>query len=107
MAVFYMTVRYKGRDGEPDLELEGNVNSSPNPAHGRSSVPVEWHKPDPVDSWERHRNDIIFWVFEEPETHHRITLDSWNIPDATTSLARNSEAAIGAKAVPFALSLAT
>jgi arginine utilization protein RocB len=58
----YMTVRYEGNNGEPDLELVDYVNSSPNgePYHGKASTLLEWHNQDPVDSWEIERNNKVY-----------------------------------------------
>jgi len=60
--IFYMAVRYEGENNEPDLELVDNVNTSPHkePFHGKLSDLLEWHINDPVDDWERNRNDIIY-----------------------------------------------
>jgi len=60
--IFYMDVRYEGEDGEPDLEMVDWVNSAPNnePRHGKKSTLLEWHLDDPVDDWERLRNDRIY-----------------------------------------------
>jgi len=64
--LFYMAVRYEGDNGEPDLEVvdyvtNWNVYPPPKyPIHGKLSTLLEWHANDPVDDWERNRNDIIF-----------------------------------------------
>ncbi|NQU32027.1 MAG: endonuclease [Bacteroidetes bacterium] len=63
--LFYMAVRYEGTNGDPDLELEDAVNTfdlneSGKGYHGKLSTLLEWHKADPVDSFEIHRNDIIY-----------------------------------------------
>jgi hypothetical protein len=63
--LFYMAVRYEGTDGEPDLELVDAVNTmSLNETgkgfHGRLSALLDWHHADPVDSFERTRNEIIY-----------------------------------------------
>ncbi|MEH6943872.1 endonuclease [Bacillus sp. JJ722] len=57
--LFYMDVRYEG-DGEIDLELSDSVNTYPKPLHGKKSTLLAWHKLDPVDDFERNRNDIIY-----------------------------------------------
>lgn len=64
--LFYMGTRYEGENGEPDLELVDNVNSSPNkePLHGKLSDLIKWHEEDPVDDWERNRNDIIYYDYQ-------------------------------------------
>ena len=64
--IFYMAVRYEGENNEPDLELVDNVNSSPNkePFHGKVSDLLKWHINDPVDDWERNRNNIIYYDYQ-------------------------------------------
>lgn len=61
--IFYMAVRYEGdRAGEPDLKLLNNTQStaSKEPYHGVKNTLLEWHKQDPVDDFERHRNAVIY-----------------------------------------------
>ncbi|MFS0750408.1 endonuclease [Oceanobacillus sp. 1P07AA] len=58
--IFYMDVRYEGDSGELDLELNDRVNNGSAPYHGKLSVLLEWHEEDPVDDFERRRNDIIY-----------------------------------------------
>ncbi|MCH8905371.1 MAG: endonuclease [Bacteroidetes bacterium] len=62
--LFYMAVRYEGENEEPDLELSDQVNTAPTPYHGKLSTLLEWHDLDPVDNWERRRNDIIYLDFQ-------------------------------------------
>ncbi|HLV42418.1 MAG TPA: endonuclease, partial [Brumimicrobium sp.] len=61
--IFYMATRYEGHDGEVDLEVIDYLpssNSTPDPVHARLTDLLEWHLEDPVDDWERNRNDIIY-----------------------------------------------
>lgn len=60
--IFYMAVRYEGDNGEPDLELVSYVNTAPNgePLYGNFDTLVKWHNQDPVNDWERRRNDLIY-----------------------------------------------
>jgi len=58
--IFYMAVRYEGGNGEPDLEVVDQVNTSPAPQHGKFSTLYEWHQQDPPDAFEIHRNDVIY-----------------------------------------------
>ncbi|MFC4024392.1 endonuclease I family protein [Oceanobacillus longus] len=58
--LFYMDVRYEGDSGELNLELNDQVNNGSEPYHGRLSVLLEWHEADPVDDFERRRNEIIY-----------------------------------------------
>jgi endonuclease I len=59
--LFYMAVRYEGDvSDEVNLELNNYVNNGTDPYHGKLSVLLEWHEEDPVDEFERLRNNIIF-----------------------------------------------
>ncbi|WP_336045651.1 endonuclease [Solibacillus ferritrahens] len=62
--LFYMAVRYEGDSGEPDLELNNVVNNGSAPYHGKLSVLLQWHKADPVDAFERTRNEIIYTDYQ-------------------------------------------
>lgn len=66
-AMFYMAVRYEGDTGELDLELVDYVNSSPNgePLHGNLETMLQWHQEDPVDNYERRRNDSIYYLYQD------------------------------------------
>ncbi|RXQ94982.1 ribonuclease [Ancylomarina salipaludis] len=59
--MFYMAVRYEGENGNPDLELNDNVSSS-GPYIGKLSTLIEWNKQDPVDDFEKKRNQTIFEI---------------------------------------------
>lgn len=62
--LFYMAVRYEGDSGEIDLELNNKVNNGTAPYHGKLSVLLQWHKQDPVDNFERTRNEIIYTDYQ-------------------------------------------
>ncbi|MFT5215377.1 MAG: endonuclease I [Glaciecola sp.] len=64
--LFYMAVRYEGYDGYPDLELSETIQdqSGKLPFHGVLSTLLEWHRNDPIDSWEENRNDIIYYSYQ-------------------------------------------
>lgn len=64
--LFYMAVRYEGEGDEPDLELTELLlsNTDISPLHGKLSTLLAWHRADPVDDWERNRNEIIFTDFQ-------------------------------------------
>ncbi|MEK4131124.1 endonuclease [Solibacillus sp. FSL W8-0474] len=62
--LFYMAVRYEGDSGELDLELNNRVNNGSAPYHGKLSVLLQWHKEDPVDNFERTRNEIIYTDYQ-------------------------------------------
>ncbi|WP_082786713.1 endonuclease [Sporosarcina psychrophila] len=56
--LFYMATRYEKGD-RVDLELNEKLNNGSAPYHGKLSVLLEWHKQDPVDEFERNRNNVI------------------------------------------------
>jgi endonuclease I len=58
--IFYMDVRYEGDSGELDLEVNNVVNNGTTPYHGKLSTLLQWHNQDPVDNFERKRNEIIY-----------------------------------------------
>ncbi|MDC9723816.1 MAG: endonuclease [Urechidicola sp.] len=64
--IFYMAVRYEGYDGYVDLELSETILgiSDNSPLHGVQSTLLEWHRNDPVDTWEENRNDIIYYNYQ-------------------------------------------
>lgn len=62
--MFYMATRYEGDvSGEPDLELIDYIpsdNSTTNPIYALFSDLYQWHLDDPVDDFERNRNNVIY-----------------------------------------------
>jgi len=60
--MFYMAVRYEGdAGGEPDLELVDYVTSpTEEPKFGVLSTLLKWSQQDPVDDFERHRNNVVY-----------------------------------------------
>jgi endonuclease I len=64
--MFYMAVRYEGIEGEINLELVNYVNSSPllQPLYGNLDTLIKWHNQDPVNNWERNRNNIIYSSYQ-------------------------------------------
>ena len=63
--LFYMSVRYEGYENNPDLELTDGVgtfdlNEPGRGFHGNLKALLEWHREDPVDSFEKRRNEVIF-----------------------------------------------
>jgi endonuclease I len=60
--MFYMATRYEGENGEPDLELTDELlsNTDNRPKHCCLTRLLAWHKADPVDNFERRRNNIIY-----------------------------------------------
>jgi endonuclease I len=58
--LFYMDVRYEGESlDEPDLRLVDSVDTS-GPLLGKLCTLYRWHRQDPVDDFERRRNEVIF-----------------------------------------------
>ena len=60
--IFYMAVRYEGEGIEPDLELTNTLlnNTDQSPLHAVYTTLLHWNSLDPVNEWERNRNDIIY-----------------------------------------------
>ncbi|WP_298543815.1 endonuclease [uncultured Aquimarina sp.] len=65
--LFYMAVRYEGLDGYVDLELTETVLplGDNTPFLGVQSTLLQWHRDDPVDDFERNRNDIIYYSYQQ------------------------------------------
>ena len=63
--MYYMAVRYEGDEGY-DLELVDYTPSttSKEPVFGKQSTLYQWHQDDPVDDWERRRNDRIYNTYQ-------------------------------------------
>jgi len=57
--LFYMDVRYAGRDGEPDLRLVDGVGAGEAASLGELCALVSWHRNDPADAHERARHERI------------------------------------------------
>lgn len=64
--IFYMAARYEGDSDEPDLEVVDYFPDkySNEPFHAKLSALYQWHLDDPVDNWERNRNDIIYTDYQ-------------------------------------------
>jgi len=58
--IFYMATRYEGTDGELDLEAVDDINTSPNPQHGKLSTLLQWNRDFPPSEFERRRNERIY-----------------------------------------------
>ncbi|MFJ7934395.1 endonuclease [Sporosarcina sp. NPDC096371] len=56
--LFYMATRYEQGD-KVDLELNEKLNNGSAPYHGKLSTLLKWHLQDPVDAFERNRNNVI------------------------------------------------
>ncbi|WP_377891635.1 endonuclease [Alkalihalobacillus sp. R86527] len=62
--IFYMAVRYEGDSGEVDLEVNDQVSNGSSPYIGKVSVLKTWHESDPVDDFERNRNEVIYSQYQ-------------------------------------------
>ncbi|MFT5777643.1 MAG: endonuclease I [Crocinitomicaceae bacterium] len=65
--IFYMSTRYEGNGTEPDLEVINYIpadNNTSEPVHAKLSDLLQWNEEDPVDDWERNRNDIIYYSYQ-------------------------------------------
>ncbi|SDM36939.1 hypothetical protein SAMN05518871_10155 [Psychrobacillus sp. OK028] len=56
--LFYMATRYEQGD-KVDLELNEKLGNGSAPYHGKLSTLLKWHEQDPVDEFERNRNNTI------------------------------------------------
>lgn len=57
--IFYMSVRYDGGDGFPDLEVNNLTGNGTAPYMGKLSVLLQWNAQDPPSAAELRRNDLI------------------------------------------------
>jgi endonuclease I len=64
--ILYMATRYNGENGEPDLDLTEQVlgTTDKQPIHGMKSILLKWHNEDPVDDYERNRNNVVYFYQE-------------------------------------------
>jgi endonuclease I len=97
--IFYMVTRYEGENGEVDLEMVDYADSAPNgePFHGVQSTLYSWHVADPVDDFERNRNDIIHDYqnnrnpyIDHPEYADLIWGDPQELPDPPSNLSADN-----------------
>lgn len=61
--IFYMATRYEGENGEPDLQVIEDFPSNDytnDPVHARLSTLMVWNEEDPVDDFERNRNEVVY-----------------------------------------------
>ena len=82
--IFYMAVRYEGENGELDLELIDSIPSDDNlslPLHAKVTDLLQWNEQDPVSNWERNRNDIIYYNYQQNRNpfidHPEWAMDIW------------------------------
>ncbi|WP_181770596.1 endonuclease I family protein [Amycolatopsis pittospori] len=62
--ILYMSVRYDGSEGYPDLEPNDAVDNGSKPNIGRLSVLLSWNTQDPPDAAEQRRNQVIYDQFQ-------------------------------------------
>ncbi len=61
--IFYMATRYEGENGEPDLQIIDYLpedKRSKKPLFAMLHTLLKWNAEDPVDNFERHRNDVVY-----------------------------------------------
>ncbi|MBI9054751.1 MAG: endonuclease [Bacteroidales bacterium] len=61
--IFYMATRYEGENGEPDLEVINYIPSDKDtkePIHAKLDALLDWNEEDPVDDFERNRNEVVY-----------------------------------------------
>ena len=60
--IFYMATRYEGENGEPDLVVIDTIPTdkfTTEPVHAKLDALLDWHISDPVDDFERNRNEVV------------------------------------------------
>jgi len=84
--IFYMATRYDGENGEPDLMLIDIIpsnNGTSAPIHAKITDLLQWNADDPVNDWERNRNDIIYYSYQNNRNpfidHPEYAMDIWGI----------------------------
>ena len=85
--MFYMATRYEGSNGEPDLELINyfpSNNNTSEPIYAMLNTLLQWNIEDPVDDWERNRNDIIYYDYQHNRNpfidYPEFVEDIWGVP---------------------------
>ena len=61
--IFYMDTRYEGDNAEPNLEVIDYIPSDDNtkePIHAKLNALLDWNSEDPVDDFERNRNNVVY-----------------------------------------------
>ncbi|RRJ65646.1 ribonuclease [Paenibacillus oralis] len=61
--ILYMDARYEG-NGEIDLDAVDQVTNRRAPKHGKLSTLLKWHREDPVDDFEKRRNQVIYEKYQ-------------------------------------------
>ncbi|MCP1133332.1 endonuclease [Paenibacillus polysaccharolyticus] len=61
--ILYMDTRYEANDGM-DLKVVDQTVQSHSPEHGKLSTLLKWHEADPVDQFEKKRNQIIYEKYQ-------------------------------------------
>lgn len=100
--IFYMATRYEGENGEPDLQIIDYIpsdNNSTLPYHALLYDLLQWHLDDPVSNWERNRNDIIYYNYQNnrnpyidhPEYVMQIWTSSLSIEEVSENMVDSSE----------------
>ena len=94
--MFYMATRYEGDvAGEPDLELV-NYTGTSGPIFGKISTLLLWNEQDPVDEFERNRNEVVYSYqhnrnpfVDHPEYVNLILENNFNIAPTISSIIKN------------------
>jgi endonuclease I len=82
--IFYMATRYDGEGTEPDLTVIDWIpsdNFTNDPIHAKLSDLLQWNDEDPVDDWERNRNNIIYYNYQNNRNpfidHPEYAMEIW------------------------------
>ncbi|NPA35243.1 MAG: T9SS type A sorting domain-containing protein [Chlorobi bacterium] len=91
--IFYMATRYEGENGEPDLRVIDYLpedDDTEEPVHAKLDVLLKWNEEDPVDDFERNRNEVVYSYQHNrnPFVDHPEYVDKiWKVTTSTASVA--------------------
>ncbi len=71
-----MDARYEWTNGEMNLTVVDQVNTYPQPEHGKLSALLEWNEMDLPDLFEYNRNNVVH-RFQKIEIHLLIIPICW------------------------------
>lgn len=91
--IFYMATRYMGGNNELFLDVVDELNTAPEPKHGKLSTLLDWHEADPPDAFEENRNEVIYGYQENrnPFIDHPEFVEAiWGDPTSIKEVQENA-----------------